>query len=70
MFRTEHKDLDLTLKLLHAGLHRDHGEAGWAKLSTVGIPLGSLKQGSASGENQHVSKGKSKENNSTGAEIK
>ena len=52
------------------GFTQDHGEAGWAKLSTVGIPLGSLKQGSASGENQHVSKGKSKENNSTGAEIK
>lgn len=43
---------------------------GWAKLSTMAILLGSPKQRSASGENQHVSKGNSKENNSTGAEIK
>ena len=68
--RTVHKDLDLILKLFHAGLQTGPQEVGWAKLSTMGILLGSPKQGSASGENQHVSKGNSKENNSTGAEIK
>ena len=68
--RTVHKDLDLILKLFHAGLQTGPQEVGWAKLSTMGILLGSPKQRSASGENQHVSKGNSKENNSTGAEIK